>query len=135
MSHYTTLRTHITDRDALVAALADVGYDEVEVHDTPKTLEGWQGDRRSERAHVIVRRRHVGSSSNDIGFRQGAEGRFEAIVSDYDRHVHDAAWLARVTARHAYHATTSTLAAQGYHMVEEQTEHDGAVRMVLRRVS
>jgi hypothetical protein len=135
VSHFTTLRTHITDRDALVAALADVGYDEVEVHDTPKTLEGWRGDRRSERAHVIVRRRHVGSSSNDIGFRRGDDGRFAAIISDHDRPAHDATWLNRVTARHAYHATTTTLAAQGYQMVEEQTEQGGAVRMVLRRVS
>lgn len=135
MSHFTTLRTHITDRDALVAALADVGYHAVEVHDTPQTLHGYRGDRRPERAHVIVRRRHIGSSSNDIGFRQGDDGQFTAVISEYDRHTHDATWLRRLTARHAYHATTTTLAAQGYQMVEEQTEQGGAVRMVLRRVS
>ncbi len=133
MSHFTTLSTQLTDVDALCAALREVGYSEVEMHDQPQPLFGYQGDRRPERAHVIIRRQHVGSASNDLGFVRQDDGRFLAVISDYDRHRHDQAWLGRVTARHAYHVTAKTLAAQGFDLTSETTEQDGTVRMVLRR--
>ncbi|WBB60278.1 DUF1257 domain-containing protein [Streptomyces sp. WMMC500] len=134
MSHFSVLSTALTDTDALCAALADVGYREVEVHDTAQPLHGYRGDRREHTAHVIVRRRHVGRLSNDIGFLHGEDGRFTAAISDYDRRRHDAAWLDRLTARHAYHVTAARLAEEGFHLAEETTERDGTVRMVLRRV-
>lgn len=135
MSHFTTLRTQITDIDALVAALADVGYRDVEVHDHAQPLFGYRGDVRSERAHVIIRRRHVGHASNDIGFERQPDGRFRAVISEYDRARYNETWLGRLTARHAYHATARTLAAQGFDLVDEQTDRDGTVRLVLRRVT
>lgn len=133
MSHFTTLTTQLTDTDALIAALADVGYDQIETHDQAQPLYGYQGDQRADRAHVIVRRRHVGRLSNDIGFLRQPDGRFLAVISDYDRARHDQAWLGRLTARHAYHVTTKTLATQGFDLVEEEAERDGTVRLVLRR--
>lgn len=134
VSHFTTLRTAITDRDALVAALADVGYRQVEVHDDAQPLEGFEGDARAQRGHVIVRRNNIGRLSNDLGFEQQADGHFTAVISEYDRSKHDATWLQQVTARHAYHVTASTLASQGFDMVDEKTERDGTVRLVLRRM-
>jgi Protein of unknown function (DUF1257) len=133
LSHFTTLATQLTDADALRAALADVGYGEVEIHEQAQPLYGYEGDQRRDRAHVIVRRKHVGRASNDIGFLRQDDGRFLAVISEYDRSKHDTAWLGRLTARHAYHVTSQTLAAQGFHLTEETTEHDGTVRLVLRR--
>ncbi|MFC4463494.1 DUF1257 domain-containing protein [Streptomyces xiangluensis] len=52
---------------------------------------------------------------------------------EYDRRKQDEPWLGKVTARHAYHLTASTLEAQGFSMAEETVERDGTVRMVLRR--
>ena len=135
MSHFTTLVTQITDIDALVAALADVGYGNVEVHDLSQPLYGYQGDMRPERAHVIVRRKHVGEASNDIGFERQPEGEYRAWISEFDRHTHDERWLGQVTARHAYHLTQKTLTRQGFNLVDEHNEHDGTVRMVLRRMA
>ena len=134
MSHFTTLSTQLTDADALRAALGDVGYPEVETHAEEQPLYGYRGDRRRDRAHVIVRRKHVGHASNDIGFRRERDGTFAAVISEFDRTTHDDAWLGRLTARHAYHVTGKTLAAQGFQLVNETTEQDGSVRMVLRRV-
>ena len=133
MSHFTTMTTQLTDTDALRAALADAGYREIEVHGRPQPLYGYEGGKRADTAHVIVRREHVGRASNDIGFRRGNDGRFLAVISDYDRAKHDERWLGRLTARHAYHLTTKTLTAQGFDVVTEAAERDGTVRMVLRR--
>ncbi|MGH3243125.1 MAG: DUF1257 domain-containing protein [Spirillospora sp.] len=134
MSHFTTLATKITDSEALCAALADVGFGDVEVHDEAQPLYGYRGDRRADVAHVIVRRRHVGRASNDIGFVRGPDGHFVATISEYDRRKYNESWLGRVTARHAYHLTARTLADQGFHLADETTDRDGTVRMVLRRV-
>lgn len=134
MSHFTTLATQLTDTDALCAALADVGYPDFEVHEAAQPLYGYQGDLRRDRAHVIVRREHIGRASNDIGFRRQEDGRFLAVISEYDRATHDETWLGRLIARHAYHATNKTLTAQGFHLVDEVNEQDGTVRLVLRRV-
>ena len=133
MSHFTTLTTQLTDTGALRAALADAGYRDIEVHDQPQPLYGYAGDRRADRAHVIIRRRHVGRLSNDIGFRHQDDGKFLAVISEYDRAKHDERWLGQLTARHTYHLTTKTLTAQGFDVVTETADRDGTVRMVLRR--
>jgi hypothetical protein len=134
MSHFSVLNTALTDTDALCAALADVGYRTVEVHDTAQPLFGYRGDRRQNTAHVIIRRKHVGRLSNDIGFFHRDDGRFTAVISDYDRRKHGADWMDRLTARHAYHVTRARLTEEGFHLAEETTEEDGTVRLVLRRV-
>ena len=43
MSAYLTLRTPMTDRESLLAALADLGFDasKVEVQETPVNLVGY----------------------------------------------------------------------------------------------
>jgi hypothetical protein len=128
------MTTQITDPEALQSALADVGYDNVEVHEEARPLYGYRGDMRDDRAHVIVRRQHIGRASNDIGFRREPDGRFLAVISEYDRRKHNEAWLGRVSARHAYHVTSATLVEQGFHVAGETVEKDGSVRLVLRRI-
>ncbi|MBL7497507.1 DUF1257 domain-containing protein [Frankia sp. CNm7] len=133
MSHFTQLRTKITELEHLVAALADVGYATVETHDEARPLRGYQGDRRRQRAHVIVRRQHVGAASNDLGFERQEDGTFRAWISEYDVRELGAGWLGRVEARYAYHATRATLARQGFSVAREETDRDGTVRLVLTR--
>ena len=71
------------DRGLLMAALADLGYTQVEDgQDLP--LNGYRGDRRPETAGLVVRREHIGSASNDLGFVRSADGYFP-IISDYDQ--------------------------------------------------
>ena len=66
----------------MLGALADIGYGQVEEgQDLP--LFGYHGDRRPETAALVVRRRHIGPASNDLGFARTAEGYFP-IISDFD---------------------------------------------------
>ena len=134
MSHYTVVRTRMVDRQALVAALADLGFPDVEVHDEPKPLIGYRGDQRAQRAHVIVRRRHIGRASNDIGFARQQDGSYQALISRFDRARFNARWLERLHARYAYHATLAVLTRQHFEVVHETTRDDGEVHLVLRRV-
>lgn len=40
MSHFTCIKTQIKNRDTLIQALADVGFHDVEVHETAQHLYG-----------------------------------------------------------------------------------------------
>ena len=135
MSHFTRLKTRITDKAALVKALADVGYKLVEAHDTPQHLYGYGGDKREQTAEVIVRRKYVGRASNDIGFRRTDDGSFEAIISLYDRLKHSRGWLDRLTQRYAYHVARAKLQEQGFDLVSEEAAKDGRIHLVLRRLA
>lgn len=87
MSEFVECETKIKDRKALVDALIEIGWkrEQIEVHDEAHHLYGYQGDRRKQKANVIIRRQHIGGSSNDIGFLKKPDGSYEAIISEYDR--------------------------------------------------
>lgn len=87
MSHMAVTRTVFTDRELLIAALEKQGFrrNQIEVHDRPVTLYGYDGRPRPEKGEIVVRRQFVGSASNDLAFRRGADGAYVAIISDYDR--------------------------------------------------
>ena len=93
MSKYNRQKSQYNDRDCLVAALNEMGYSEVEVHDEAVNLIGYHGDTRPEKANVIVRRHYIGTAANDLGFVREADGTYSAIVSDYDSRKHGAEWM------------------------------------------
>jgi hypothetical protein len=92
MSAYLPFETEFNDQDCLVKALAEndvIQYTNVEVHETPQNLIGYHGDTRSQKADIIVRRKDIGGASNDIGFVKGENGKYTAIISDFDKHKHN----------------------------------------------
>jgi hypothetical protein len=133
MSHFTRIRTKLRDAATLVAALETMGFSSVEVHDQPQSLYGYQGDVRPETAEVIIRRRHVGRASNDIGFARRPDGSLEAIISEYDRRRYAAAWLTELTRAYSYAATLAYAESNGYEIAGDEVQRDGARRITLRR--
>src|SRR5437868_15329048 len=96
MSKYLTFPEVVfKDRRLLLAALADLGYAEAEEGEA-LALYGYQGDRRPETAELVVRRRHLGSTSNDVGFARTPTG-YVPIVSEYDqRMLHGGRFLVKL---------------------------------------
>lgn len=131
MSHYTKVRTVLRDPDILMRALADVGLSKVERHAQAQPLVGYQGDQRAQKAEIIVRRKHIGRLSNDLGFAHRSDGTYEAIISGFDRRQFDQAWLDRLAHAYGRQATLRFAAEHGY-SVEEQVEQ-GRTRILLRR--
>jgi len=76
--------TEMNDGEAIKAALKEMGY-VFEEHKQSQHLYGYSGDKRKQKAHIIVRRQHVGAAANDVGFVKGANGRYEMIISQYDK--------------------------------------------------
>ncbi len=114
MSNYLELRTRFTDERYLVEALQELGY-EPQVCRKGKSLTGYLGDTRAERAHVVIPRRQLDSASNDIGFARDSSGVYQAIVSEYDRGIgFDDAWLGRLAQTYKERQTMAVAKAKGY---------------------
>lgn len=84
MSKYMTFTgTAFKDRECLLKALAECGYGTVEEGES-LSLYGYQSDRRPETAQIVVRRKFIGSASNDLGFQKTDAG-YVAVISEYDQ--------------------------------------------------
>jgi Protein of unknown function (DUF1257) len=134
MSHFTILKTQLTDPHALTKALSDAGYKQVEVHEVAQPLYGYRGDQRPETAEIIIRRNYVGASSNDLGFKRQTDGTYTAIISSADRYKHNQEWLNKVSQRHAYHVTMAKLAEQGFTLLQDEQQQDGRIHITVRRM-
>lgn len=114
MSAYGEFETIMCEESFLVEGLAEMGYT-AEIHSEGSGLVGYHGDERPERAHVIIRRAQLDSASNDIGFTRGADGRFWAILSEYDRSIgYDDRWLGKVYQHYKEKQTLAVARAKGY---------------------
>jgi hypothetical protein len=130
MSKYLEFREFLLkDRRLLLAALADLGYAEVEEGEA-LPLYGYRGDRRPETAEVVVRRHHLGSASNDLGFARTPDG-FVPIVSEYDQRVlHDGRFLVRL--RTAYSERVVEEVRRRLHGSARRTVERDVVRITVR---
>jgi hypothetical protein len=142
MSHYTKVKTKLKDKASLLKALEDMGFTKemIRVHDTPHQVEGYEGRLREERAEIIIPRRYVGGSSNDIGFKLQEDGSWGAIISEFDTSSgqsqknertkgmrgYGEMWLKALHQRYAYHHLKTQIAEQGYY-IESEVEKDGQI--------
>ncbi len=117
------------DRRLLLAALADLGYGEVEEGEA-LSLYGYQGDRRPETAELVVRRRHLGSASNDLGFARTPQG-YIPIISEYDQRVlHGGKLLAML--RTAYSERVVEAVTRRLHGTARRTVEGNVIKIKVR---
>jgi len=105
----------------------------IEVHDKAVPLVGYQGDARAQRANVVIRRRHVGQASNDLGFVLEADGTYSAIVSDYDKTKYNEAWSNKVSQRYSIGVLKKEADNRGWVYEEELDQATQTVQLVLTK--
>jgi hypothetical protein len=126
MSKYNDYKTQFKDVKTLCEALKEMGYAEVEVHDKPVNLVGYHGDLRDDMAEVIIRRKFVGSASNDIGFKRQPDGTYKAIISEYDSGRHGTQWLNKLADNYCEKKVISIASKQRLRFLTKKTK-DGAM--------
>ena len=133
MSHYSEFTTAIKDPECLVDALVGMGWtrEQIEVHDTPVALVGYQSKVRAQKAHVVVRREHVGSASNDLGWEMGADGTFAAHISDFDKSKYNETWRSNLFEHYCQGIATKALKGLGCKVITRaKTTDANNVQMV-----
>ena len=120
MSHYTKLVTKIKNRANLVKALQKLGFreDQIEVHDEAQNLYGYQGNKREQKANVIIRRKNVGQASNDLGFVLQEDGTYGAIISDFDSHRYNERWRQDLDQKYAIEQAKDAFTQEGWSFTE-----------------
>jgi hypothetical protein len=117
MSKFDDYETKMDDRDCLVDALRGIGCKPVLANNQVEGdhLYGYAGDRRAERAQVILPRKTLTSASNDIGFHRGPDGMFAAVISEFDSQSgFGAEWRAKLDKMYLEKKGIKDLTAQGY---------------------
>ena len=130
MSKYVQFENFsLRDRRLLVAALADLGYTGIEEGEAV-TLYGYGGDARPETAEIVVRRQHLGSASNDLGFKRTAAG-YVPVISEYDqRALHGGQLLVKL--RTAYSERVVAEVSRRLHGATRRTVDGGVVKIRVR---
>ena len=150
MSHFTKLKTQIRDKQSLVAALVEMGFskDQIELHDKPVNLEGYE--RRggaNPQAEIVIRKGILGNAYNDIGFRLQEDGTYEAMISDMEMHNTTASrnaltkefkafgqnWLDKLNQRYALQVVKKTARNNGYSCQEAVEQADGSLVITVER--
>ncbi len=126
MSHFSRIRTQMVNKDYLLNALHDLGFE----YEQGDDLNVMDFGRRKSQVEVKVKL----PQSYDIGFRKNGEA-YE-IVADWFgvQGIKQKDFTEKLNQRYAYHATRAKLEDQGFDLVEEKVEETGQIRLVLRRM-
>lgn len=125
MSHFTTIRTRLTDSRHLLQGLADLGHP---VQHGPVAVKGHGGIRTT-----VPFKISGANPSYEIGFRPG-HGGYELVADWWGiRGFKRDEFLHQLHQRYAWHAAQEALTAEGFALVEEEQHSDGTLHLVLRR--
>lgn len=124
MSHFSRIRTRLTDKDLVLQALTALGFIWEEGHFNLRTVLGDQ-----ERVSVRIQ----GPRNMPIGLRETGTG-FE-IIADWSMisGLTQTEFQNRLTQKYAYLATRREMEKQGFTLVEETNAEDGRIHLTLRR--
>ena len=127
MSHFSTVKTELRDRESLLAALRDLGQ---EPSSGEQPVRGYRG--QTVTADLCCPQGEGG----DIGFRwNSAEQRYE-LVTDLDlwkQSVPVERFLAQLTQRYALQSILRSSAEEGYQVAEQRQQADGSIELVVTR--
>lgn len=119
MSHISQIKTRMVEKEFLLQALQDLGY---EVQEGNQSVGGFLFQRTS----VEIK---VGTPGNAVGFRKAGDA--YALVGDWweVEGISRQRFLREVTQRYAYLAARDSLQRQGFSLISEERQKDGNVCM------
>jgi len=129
MSEYHVVELEIKDESCLVEALHEMNY-KPEIHKKAKALIGYKGDKRSQKAHIIIPKNQIGSVSNDIGFERMNNGDMKMRISEYDINSHKFN-TNKLKQLYAKYKTISICKKKKYKLVSQKTDDKGRIRIKL----
>ncbi|MBD2471431.1 DUF1257 domain-containing protein [Nostoc sp. FACHB-145] len=83
MSHFSTVKTRLVNRECLVQALEDLKL-QPKVYETPQPLTGYYGDSQGQSAEIVVFGRTIKANA-DIGFKwNSTDNAYRVIHDEYE---------------------------------------------------
>lgn len=127
MSHFSTVKTELRDRAALLDALRDLGHDPSEGE---RPVRGYRGQT------VVADLAVSPAEGGDIGFRWNASSGSYELVTDLDlwkQPIPVERFLAKLSQRYALHSILTASAQEGFEVSEQRQAADGSIELVVTR--
>nr|MBN1229714.1 DUF1257 domain-containing protein [Anaerolineae bacterium] len=121
MSHFTRIKTQLKDLHIVKQALEDLGYEVF-----AGSVRGFQSQQAA--ADLVIRP----GGTYDIGFREEND-KIVMIADIWGLTINRDKFLEQVTQRYAYLVVLKEAHALGFEAVEEETQRDGSIRLVMQR--
>lgn len=122
MSHFTKVKTRLRDLSTLKEALHELGY-----HFEENEWVGGYGGQKTQ-VDLVIRR----PNGYDIGFKRAGE-ELEMVADLWGLSVKQEDFLNQVSQKYAYHTIKNETRKQGFTISSEETQEDGAIRVVVQR--
>tara|TARA_Y100001968_G_scaffold202484_1_gene185940 strand:+ start:138 stop:530 length:393 start_codon:yes stop_codon:yes gene_type:complete len=127
MSHFSTVKTELRQREPLFQALLDLGY---EPQIGENVVRGYRG--QIVKAELAVKM----SQGGDIGFRWNQSTNSYELVTDLDlwkQSIPVERFLSKLTQRYAFNAVVAASLEEGFEVAEQKNNLDGSIELVVTR--
>jgi hypothetical protein len=129
MSHFSTVKTELRDRAALLAALGDLGH---APREGSLSVRGYRG--LTQTADLAIDQ----PNGADIGFRLNPDTGCYELVTDLElwkQPVPVERFLAQLSQRYALRSILAASAEEGFQVAEQTSSVDGTIELVVTRWS
>jgi len=125
MSHFSKIKTRMVEKEHLLKAIKDLGYNYVEGDQELNSF----GNVEQVQIRIPI------ALSYDIGLRQTQNG-YEVVADWWGvRGINQADFVQKLTQRYAYHAAVARMQEQGFTLAQEEIGNQGQIRLVMRRTA
>jgi hypothetical protein len=125
MSHFTKIKTKLSDRVTLEKSLSDLN---IEWEVGAEKIRGYKNQEHS--AEIVVRQKN----NHDIGFKwNGKEYELVTDLMFWDQKYSVNKFLNQVNQRYAFNLITKVSEEQSFKYVGAENQVDGSIRLVLRK--
>jgi hypothetical protein len=131
VSEFHSCTISLTDDQCIIEALIEMGY-QPKVNDKPQNLYGYLGDKREQKAHIIIPRSQITNASNDIGFEKIGKD-YTVHISQYDEQIHsfDLDKLKQLYGKHRVQKFVKMKTGK-YNIKSQKVKKDGTIEIVIR---
>lgn len=125
MSHFTSIKTKLYDRETIEKSLSDLNIKwETEIN----KVRGYNN--QEEFAEIVIRQKN----NHDIGFKwNGKEYELVTDLMFWDQKYSVNKFLNQVNQRYAFNLITKVSEEQSFQYVEAENQQDGSIRLLLRK--
>jgi len=125
MSHFTSIKTKLYDRETIEKSLSDLNIKwETEIN----KVRGYNN--QEERAEIVIKQKN----NHDIGFKwNGKEYELVTDLMFWDQKYSVNKFLNQVNQRYAFNLITKVSEEQSFQYVEAESLQDGSIRLLLRK--
>ena len=127
MSHFSTIKTQLKEKEPLINALNNLGYI---INREEKFVKGYRGKFTAVDISMNL------PSDTKVGFKWDSNSNAYELVTDLDLwkfEIPVERFISKVTQMYAYQTIISKTKEDGYQILEQKNSNDGSIELVLTK--